>query len=146
MTQTILLVEDNASDERLALVAFKRCDVPHEIVVVRDGAEALDFLFGTGAHAARDTAVLPRVVLLDLQLPRVSGIDVLRRLRAEPRTRLLPVVMLTGSREEEDVRSCLAAGANAYLRKPVDFSEFIELAETTARFWLRMNERAHSAP
>lgn len=140
MTRILLLVEDNASDEKLALVAFNKSGVPCEIVVARDGAEALDYVFATGKHAGRDPAARPAVILLDLMLPRISGLDVLRQIRATPETRLLPVVMLTASGEDEDVRRCYELGANAYLRKPVDFSEFADAARTLCTFWLRYNQ------
>ena len=144
MTKLILLVEDNASDEKLALLAFKKSAVACEIVVARDGADALDYLFATGKHLARDPAVLPAVILLDLQLPRVSGLEVLRRIRAAPQTRLVPVVVLTASREDEDLTRSYTLGANAYIRKPVDFSEFAEAARSLGSFWLRFNELAPS--
>ena len=139
MKPIILLVEDNPTDEKLTVRAFKKCAVPHEIVVARDGAEALDYVFSTGPHAGRDPLADLRVVLLDLMLPRVSGIDVLRRLRAEERTRTLPVVVLTSSKEEEDVIRTYQFGANAYVRKPVDFVEFAEAAATIGLFWLSLN-------
>ncbi|MBK7861266.1 MAG: response regulator [Archangiaceae bacterium] len=138
----MLLVEDNPTDEKLALHAFKRAAVKGDIVVVRDGAEALDWLFGTGPHSARDADVLPAVVLLDLSLPRVSGHEVLRRVRADPRTRLLPVVILSASREAEDIHKSYQLGANAYLRKPVDFAEFGVLAQALDLFWLQLNQCA----
>jgi two-component system response regulator len=142
MTKRILLVEDNASDEKLALLAFKKSGVPCEIIVTRDGADALDYMFATGKHLTRDPAAIPALVLLDLQLPRVSGLEVLRRIRAAPETGLLPVVVLTASREDEDLLRCYALGANAYLRKPVDFAEFSEAARSLASFWLKFNELA----
>lgn len=140
MTKLILLVEDNASDEKLALLAFKKCGVPHDMVVARDGADALDYLFATGKHAARDPSARPALILLDLKLPRVSGLDVLRRIRASAETKLLPVVVLTASREDEDLIRSYSLGANAYIRKPVDFVEFSEAAKTLGAFWLRFNE------
>ena len=139
MNKTILLVEDNASDEKLTLMAFKTCGVSNEVVVVRDGAAALDYLFAQGEFAAR-AAALPTVVLLDLKLPKIDGLEVLRRVRAEVRTRLLPVIILTSSREEEDVLRGYALGANAYVRKPVEFTEFIQAAKTLGLFWLLLNE------
>jgi two-component system response regulator len=142
MTKLILLVEDNASDEKLALLAFKKCDVPHDIVVARDGADALDYVFATGKHAGRDPAARPDLILLDLKLPRVSGHEVLRRIRASPETQLLPVVVLTASREDEDVLRSYSFGANAYIRKPVDFSEFSNAVKALAAFWLKFNEAA----
>jgi two-component system response regulator len=142
MSKIILLVEDNASDEKLTLIAFKRSGVANEVVVTRDGAEALDWLFAAGAWAGRDLSQRPAVVLLDLKLPKVDGLEVLRRIRADERTRLLPVVVLTASREEEDVVRSYALGANAYVRKPVDFAEFAAAAKTLGLFWLLLNEPA----
>jgi two-component system response regulator len=149
MTKTILLVEDNSSDEKLTVLAFRNSGVSNEVTVVRDGAEALDYLFGTGKHAQRDPADLPAIVLLDLKLPKIDGLDVLRRIRADPRTRFLPVVVLTASREEEDVLNSYALGANAYVRKPVEFAQFATAAKTLGLFWLLLNEPApqrRSAP
>lgn len=140
MKKAILLVEDNASDEKLTLLAFRRSGIPSEVTVIRDGADAIDYLFCTGKFAERDGRVLPTVVLLDLKLPRVDGLEVLRRIRADERTRRLPVVMLTASGEHEDVLRCYALGANAYVRKPVDFAEFSEAARSLSRFWLLLNE------
>jgi two-component system response regulator len=140
MSPVILLVEDNPTDEKLTVRAFKRCAVPHEIIVARDGAEALDFVFATGQHAGRDPWIDLRVVLLDLMLPRISGLEVLRRLRADPRTTTLPVVVLTASKEEEDVIESYRFGANGYVRKPVDFVEFAEAAATIGIFWLSLNQ------
>jgi len=140
MNKVILLVEDNSSDEKLTLLAFKKCGVSNEVVVARDGEEALDYLFGTGSHAGRDTRVVPTVVLLDLGLPRIDGHEVLRRIRADARTKLLPVVILTSSKEDEDVARGYALGANAYVRKPVDFVEFSQAARTLGLFWLLLNE------
>jgi two-component system response regulator len=142
MNKVILLVEDNASDEKLTLLAFKKSGVSNEAVIVRDGAAALDYLFGTGAHVGRDLSELPAVVLLDLNLPKVSGLEVLRRIRADERTKLLPVVVLTASKEEEDILRSYSLGANAYVRKPVEFAEFVEAAKTLGLFWLLMNEPA----
>jgi len=142
MHKVILLVEDNASDEKLTLLAFKSCGVANDIVVVRDGAAALDYIFATGKHAGRDASVLPTVVLLDLNLPKIDGREVLRRIRADERTKLLPVVVLTASREEEDVVGSYSLGANAYVRKPVEFAVFVEAARTLGLFWLLLNEPA----
>jgi two-component system, response regulator len=142
MNKVILLVEDNASDEKLTVLAFKKCGVSNEVVVVRDGAAALDYVFGTGQHTGRDASLLPAVVLLDLKLPKIDGLEVLRRMRADARTKLLPVVVLTASREEEDVVTSYSLGANAYVRKPVEFSEFAEAAKTLGLFWLLLNEPA----
>ena len=142
MTKLILLVEDNASDEKLALLAFKRCGVACEIAVARDGAEALDYLFATGAYQGRDRMALPSLTLLDLKLPKISGLEVLRRIRAVPETRLLPIVVLTASRQDEDLTRAYSLGVNAYLRKPVDFAEFQDIARALSTFWLRFNEPA----
>lgn len=138
MNKVILLVEDNATDEKLTLRAFKKGNIENEIVVVRDGSEALDYLLG----APEPKPGLPALVLLDLNLPRVSGLEVLRRLRADERTRFLPVVILTSSKEDEDLISGYALGANAYVRKPVEFGEFVEAARAVGLFWLLLNERA----
>ncbi|MEO8554792.1 MAG: response regulator [Kofleriaceae bacterium] len=140
MTKNILLVEDNPSDEKLTVRAFKKAGVANAVTVVRDGAEALDFLFGTGAHAGRDTTEMPSIVLLDLKLPRIEGHEVLRRIRADDRTKLLPVVILTSSKEDEDIARGYALGANAYVRKPVEFAAFVEAARTLGLFWLLLNE------
>jgi two-component system response regulator len=146
MTKFILLVEDNPSDEKLTVRAFKKPGVANEIVVVRDGAEALDYLFGTGPHAGRDTTELPSVILLDLKLPRIGGLEVLRRIRADDRTKVLPVVILTSSKEDEDIARSYSLGANAYVRKPVAFAEFVEAAKTLGLFWLLLNERPPQRP
>lgn len=138
MTRVILLVEDNEYDELLALRAFKRANLLNPVVVVRDGQEALDFLFATGAHAGR--AALPALTLLDLNLPKLGGLEVLRRLRADDRTRRLPVVVLTSSDEDRDKLESYELGANAYVRKPVEFDRFIDAARTLGLFWLMLNE------
>lgn len=140
MNSTILLVEDNASDEKLTLLAFRRHTIAHEFVVQRDGADALDYLLCAGKFAGRDPSALPAVVLLDLKLPRIDGLEVLRRLRTDERTRCLPIVVLTASREDQDVARSYQLGANAYVRKPVDFSEFVDAARTISHFWLSLNE------
>jgi two-component system, response regulator len=140
MNKVLLLVEDNPSDEKLTVRAFKKSGVSNDIVVVRDGAEALDYLFGTGKFDGRDTAALPAVMLLDLKLPRIDGLEVLRRVRADERTKCLPIVILTASKEHEDIARGYALGANAYVRKPVDFAEFAEAARTVGLFWLLLNE------
>jgi two-component system response regulator len=140
VTKVILLVEDNESDELLTLRAFKRSNILNEIVVARDGSEALDFIFGKGVHAGRDASALPALVLLDLNLPKIDGMSVLRAIRADPRTGLLPVVVLTSSKEDEDVVKSYELGANAYVRKPVDFVQFSEAARTLGLFWLVLNE------
>jgi two-component system response regulator len=136
----ILLVEDNLDDVDLTLNAFAKSKLTNEIVVVRDGEEALDYLFGTGAHAERDPNVMPSVVLLDLKLPKVDGLGVLRRIRAGERTRLLPVVVLTSSKEESDIISSYDLGANSFVRKPVDFAQFVEAARQLGLYWLVFNE------
>jgi two-component system response regulator len=136
----ILLVEDNGDDELLMIRALERNRIRNQIVVVRDGVEALDFLFATGAHHGRSTGELPQVVFLDLKLPRVDGLEVLRRIRADHRTRIVPVVVLTSSKEEEDVARSYALGANSYVRKPVDFVQFTEAIHTLGLFWLLLNE------
>jgi len=146
MSKVILLVEDNASDEKLTVLAFKKCGVSNELVVMRDGAEALDYLFGSGKYAGRDISVLPTLVLLDLGLPRIDGHEVLRRIRADDRTKHLPVVILTSSSEEEDVARGYSLGANAYVRKPVDFVEFAQAAKTVGLFWLLLNEPPRVGP
>jgi two-component system response regulator len=140
MHKVILLVEDNASDEKLTLLAFKTCGVANDIVVVRDGAAALDYIFANAKHDRREANALPSVVLLDLNLPKVDGHEVLRRIRADERTKLLPVVVLTASKEEEDILGSYSLGANAYVRKPVDFALFVEAARTLGLFWLLLNE------
>ncbi len=138
--RTILLVEDNPDDVQLTLRAFKKNNILNEVVVVSDGAMALDYLFGTGAYAGRGMARMPSVVLLDLKLPKVDGLEVLRRLRADERTRLLPVVILTSSKEEQDLINGYKLGANSYIRKPVDFNQFMEAARQLGMYWLVMNE------
>jgi two-component system response regulator len=144
MSKHILLVEDNPTDEKLTLRAFLKCGIANEVVVARDGAEALDYVFCTGSYAGRDGTSGPTVVLLDLSLPKIDGFDVLKRLRADERTRLLPVVILTSSREEEDVVRGYSFGANAYVRKPLNFAEFAEAAKALGMFWLLLNEQAPS--
>lgn len=136
----ILLVEDNPDDEALTLRALKKNNIRNEVIVARDGVEALDFLFGTGAYADRDMAVMPQLILLDLKLPRLDGLEVLRRLRADKRTRLLPVVILTSSKEEMDLVSGYSLGANSYIRKPVDFPQFSEAIRQLGLYWLVLNE------
>lgn len=142
MNKVILLVEDNSSDEKLTLLAFKQCGVGNEVVVARDGAEALAYLHGGDPPAGKDAGPLPAIVLLDLKLPKVDGLEVLRRIRADERTKLMPVVVLTASREEEDVARSYSLGANAYVRKPVDFAAFAEATKTLGLFWLLLNESA----
>ena len=136
----ILLVEDNPDDVDLTLRAFRKSNIVNDVVVVRDGVEALDYLFATGAHAGRDPNALPQVVLLDLKLPRLDGLQVLARLRANPTTRLLPVVILTSSTEQRDLVSGYTLGANSYIRKPVDFQEFVEAVRQLGLYWLILNQ------
>ncbi len=140
MERTILLVEDNPDDVELTLRALRQYNVSNEISVVRDGVEALDYLFATGAYSDRDNVALPAVVLLDLKLPKIDGLEVLRRLRADERTKLLPVVILTSSREEKDIINGYKFGANSYVQKPVDFNQFIEAARQLGLYWLVINE------
>jgi two-component system response regulator len=136
----LLLVEDNPDDEALTLRALKQNKISNEVVVARDGAEALDFLFCTGAYVNRDRHVVPEVVLLDLKLPKIDGLEVLRRLRADERTRLLPVVILTSSGEEQDLVTGYRLGANSYIRKPVDFDQFVEAVRNLGLYWLVLNQ------
>ncbi|MEW6757461.1 MAG: response regulator [Acidobacteriota bacterium] len=139
-TRVILLVEDNPDDEALTLRALKKNNISNPVTVARDGQEALDYLFGEGAHAGRDVFESPAVVLLDLKLPKVDGLEVLRRLRADERTRLVPVVILTSSNEERDRSDGYSLGANSYVRKPVDFNDFIEAVRQLGLYWLILNE------
>lgn len=136
----ILLVEDNDDDRALTLRALRKNNITNEVVLAKDGVEALDYLFGTGAHAGRDTREQPALVLLDLKLPKLDGLEVLRRLRGDPRTRLLPVVILTSSKEDRDLLDGYSLGANSYVRKPVDFQEFIEAVRQLGLYWLLLNE------
>lgn len=136
----ILLVEDNRDDEELALMAFEQSGIVNEVAVVRDGAEALDYLFGTGSHAERNLSDVPAVILLDLKLPKIDGLEVLRRLRTDERTRFLPIVVLTTSKEDQDVINSYRLGCNSYIRKPVDFTQFLDAARQLGLYWLRLNE------
>jgi two-component system response regulator len=138
----MLLVEDNPDDIDLTLRAFKKSNISNPVVIAHDGVEALDYLFGTGAHAGRDVTQQPEVVLLDLKLPRLDGLEVLKRIRADPRTRLLPVVVLTSSDEERDLVESYSLGANSYVRKPVEFPEFVEATRQLGLYWLVLNQRA----
>jgi CheY-like chemotaxis protein len=139
-SKVILLVEDNPDDEALAIRALSRHHIGNDVVVARDGVEALDYLFGLGTHAGRDVSSKPTVVLLDLKLPRVDGLEVLRRLRADERTKLLPVVVLTTSSEDKDLLDSYSLGCNSYIRKPVDFLQFSEAIRQLGMYWLLMNE------
>ena len=136
----ILLVEDNPDDVELTLRAFRKSKIANEIVVARDGVEALDYLFATGQHAGRDNSALPQLVLLDLKLPRLDGLQVLERIRAHPKTSLLPVVILTSSTEQPDLLSGYKLGANSYIRKPVDFQEFVLAVRRLGLYWLLLNQ------
>ena len=138
--KVILLVEDNPDDEALTLRGFRKNNIGNEIVVARDGVEALDYLFGTGAHAGRDMTIMPAVTLLDLKLPKIDGLEVLNRVRADNRTKLLPVVILTSSKEEQDLINGYRLGANSYIRKPVDFGQFLEAVRQLGLYWLVLNE------
>ncbi|MEK6607975.1 MAG: response regulator [Myxococcota bacterium] len=144
--KAILLVEDNPDDVELTLRAFKKNNITNAVVVARDGIEALDYLFATGAHAGRDVGALPQVVLLDLKLPRLDGLEVLRRIRADARTRILPVVILTSSTEDHDLVNGYSFGANSYVRKPVDFAEFVEAARQLGLYWLLLNRAPPRTP
>ena len=138
----ILLVEDNPDDEILTLRALKKNNIKNEVTVARDGVEALDFLFGTGTYEGRDLIEMPEVILLDLKLPRIDGLEVLRRIREAERTRLLPVVVLTTSTEDQDRLRSYDLGANSYVRKPVDFQEFIGAVGQLGLYWLVLNQAA----
>ena len=136
----ILLVEDNPDDEALTLRAFNKNRIGNAVIVAWDGVEALDYLFGNGHHAGRDLSIMPAVVLLDLKLPRIDGLEVLRRIRANERTSLLPVVILTTSKEQQDIYEGYSLGANSYIRKPVDFEKFIQAVGQLGLYWLVLNE------
>ena len=138
--RTILLVEDNPDDVTLTLRALKKNNLTNEVIVATDGVEALDYLFGTGAHAGRDVADMPDIVLLDLKLPRLGGLEVLQKIRADVRTKLLPVVILTSSTEEQDLLEGYSLGANSYVRKPVNFVEFVEATRELGLYWLVYNQ------
>ena len=144
--RAILLVEDNPDDEALTLRALNKNNIKNKIVVARDGVEALDYLFGTGMYAGRDTSVEPELILLDLKLPKVDGFEVLKKLRADERTKLLPVVILTSSKEQQDVVNGYGLGANSYVRKPVDFQDFVDAVGQLGLYWLVLNERPPTDP
>ncbi len=138
----ILLIEDNPDDEALTLRALKKKNIANEVVVARDGAEALDYLFAKGAFKDRDGSILPAVVLLDLKLPKIDGLEVLKGIRADQRTRFLPVVVLTSSNEEQDLLNSYSHGCNSYIRKPVDFDDFAEAIAHLGLYWLVLNQSA----
>ncbi len=140
--KVILLVEDNPRDEALTMRALKKSNIANEIVITRDGVEALEYLFGTGAYAGRDLTVMPQLILLDLKLPKVDGLEVLRQIRADERTRRLPVVIFTSSSEEEDLINSYNLGANSYVRKPVEFEQFMDATKQLRLYWLVLNEAA----
>lgn len=137
--KVILLVEDNPDDETLTLRALRKNKILNEIVVARDGTEALDYIFGTGMHTGRDTSVQPQLILLDLKLPKIDGLEVLKRIRSDPRTALQPVAILTTSNEERDIVTSYQLGVNSYIRKPVDFDAFIEAVRQLGLYWLVLN-------
>jgi len=145
MERVILLVEDNADDEALTMRALSKNKITNKIVVARDGVEALDYLFGTGLYVGRDTSVQPELILLDLKLPKVNGFEVLKKLRADPRTKLLAVVILTSSKEQQDIVNGYGLGANSYVRKPVDFQQFVDAVLQLGLYWLVLNERPAAA-
>jgi two-component system response regulator len=140
MEKTILLVEDNRDDEELTLRALRKANIANEVFIARDGQEALDFMFCAGAHAGRDPEAMPGVILLDLKLPKLNGIDVLHRLRSDPRTRFVPVVVLTSSSQDEDMLRSYESGANSYVRKPVEFAAFVAAVSQLGFYWMLLNE------
>jgi two-component system response regulator len=140
--KVILLIEDNPRDEALTLRALKKSNIVNEVVIARDGVEALDYLFGTGKHEGRDTSIVPQLIMLDLKLPKMDGLQVLKRIRADERTRLLAVVVFTSSSEEEDMLKSYDFGANSYVRKPVDFEHFSEATRQLGIYWLLLNQAA----
>ncbi len=140
MEKMILLVEDNPNDEELTLRALRKANIANEVAIARDGQEAIDFLFGTGKYAGREPPAMPAVVLLDLKLPKLDGIDVLQRIRADPRTKLIPVVVLTSSSEDEDMVRSYQSGANSYVRKPIEFSAFANAVTQLGMYWVLINQ------
>jgi len=139
-SKVILLAEDNPDDVKLTLRALKKSNILNEVVVAQDGVEALDYLFGTGKYAGRDTRVVPQLILLDLKMPKMDGLEVLQRLRGDGRTKLLPVVVLTTSSEDRDRIESYKLGANSYIRKPVDFDQFVDAVRQLGLYWLVLNE------
>jgi len=142
-TKLILLVEDNADDELLMLRALKKNDILNRVIVARDGVEALDYLFSTGEYAGKDAEPLPQLMLLDLKLPKLNGLEVLKRIRADQRTKYIPVVVLTSSTEEQDVISSYDLGANGFVQKLMDFNQFVEVANQLGVYWLGVNRAAY---
>jgi len=140
MSKIILLVEDNPDDEELTLIAFQKSNIINEVVVARDGVEALNYLLGTGPHAGRDLRIMPAVILVDLKWPKIDGLEVLKALRGNDLTRRIPVVVLTSSKEQQDVVESYNLGANSYVRKPVDFTQFIDATRQLGLYWLALNE------
>lgn len=140
--KVVLLVEDNPDDEELTRLAFQECRLANKLIVVRDGQEALDYLFATGKYADRDISEMPQVILLDLKLPKVDGLDVLQIVRADERTKLLPVVVLTSSKEEQDLIDSYSLGASSYIQKPVDYLQFVEAVRQLGLYWLVLNQTA----
>ncbi len=136
----VLLVEDNPDDEALTLRAFRKSNLTNEVVVARDGVEALDYLMGTGTFAGRDPNDTPQLILLDLKLPKVDGLEVLQQIRTHARTKMLPVVVLTSSKEQEDLIRSYSLGANSYIRKPVDFNQFVQAVQQLGLYWLVLNQ------
>lgn len=142
----ILLVEDNPDDEELTLMALKKNNILNEVVVARDGVEALEFLFGDGPDSFTQRRLMPAIILLDLKMPKIDGLEVLKRIRSEERTRLLPVVVLTSSKEDRDLMESYSLGCNSYVRKPVDFAQFVEATRQLGLYWLLLNEAPPSPP
>jgi len=142
-TKLILLIEDNADDELLMLRAFKKNHILNRVIVARDGVEALDYLFSTGEYAGKDAEPLPQLILLDLKLPKLNGLEVLKRMRAEKRTKYIPVVVLTSSTEEQDIISSYDLGANGFVQKPMDFNKFVEVAHQLGVYWLGINRSVY---